>query len=166
MTSVSFPPSSQNAALSSPYSLGSHFPLTEPLFPNGFLGEEWILGRKWSQWSRLPVSSPNSLPTPTHHSPPLPLLVQYPLYLRTSCSQIQSSIFVTQHSCKEKSVQSWPPLKKHLHNKSPFFYLKILFISLKRHLISQTQRASGYLAFTLANRLLFLSLFLRDVLPQ
>lgn len=64
------------------------------------------------------------------------------------------------------SVQSWPPLKKHLHNKSPFFYLKILFISLKRHLISQTKRASGYLAFTLANRLLFLSLFSEMFYPS
>lgn len=151
VTCVGFPPSrirSQNAALPSPYSLGSHFPLTASLFPNGFLGEKWILGRKWTQWSRLPVSSPNPSPAPTHHPP---LLVQYPLCLKTSCAQIQSSIFVTQHSYKETSVQSWPPDFVYFFEETPNLLNKKNLRVPGLHFGKQTS--------------IFVS-FLRDVVPQ
>lgn len=141
---------------------GSHFPLTGPLFPNGFLGGVNSGQKVITKISS--VSSPNSSPAPTHHSPPCQfntLSIQEQTVLKSKAAFLLFNTVI-----KTTSVQSWPPLKKHLHNKSPFFYLKILFISLKRHLISQTKRASGYLAFTLANRLLFLSLFSEMFYPS
>lgn len=161
MTSVSFPPSrlkSQNAALGLPFS------------------SDWASISKWfSRWSEFWVESDHNdlvclSPLLTHLLPrlttPPSLLVQYPLYLGTNCAQIQSSIFVIQHSYKDHVSPVLAPTEKAFAQQKSFLLLEdfVYFFEETPNLSNKKSlRVPGLHSGKQTS--IFVS-FLRDVLPQ